>query len=401
MDQNRCKGTTYLRQPLLTSAISTATTNPHLDHDMATAIFKTLPLWQKPTVRGFSAAQRQLKTRTTSQRLKLLQSIYEPAFGHLRPDSPEYEALANSGKVWEDHFKPRDLGPWLEAQKKLESTLESVDKFKIFFGERPELRSSVTHSLVPEWAHQSVAIEANPLSLEDAFLITEGLESQFFSRHEDFGTIRTQALPDLDLPPVCDLSSQNPSQVAELRNHITVSRHVSDSALANPGTAGISLDEIKLLTRTLLRGTDYEEAAKYSWGPRVPLGEFRALPISVRSNPLRVFPYHQEVPACMKRFFEWRDETHAMGQLHPLIFATKLCVYFASVHPFADGNGRASRVMMADYLIRQGFLPVVFQDLERMDYLGMISEAQDGEPEGLCTYVAQTALDMMFTISLR
>lgn len=103
----------------------------------------------------------------------------------------------------------------------------------------------------------------------------------------------------------------------------------------------------------------------------------------------------------MKRFFEWRDETHAIGQLHPLIFATKLCVYFASIHPFADGNGRASRVMMADYLIRQGFLPVVFQDLERLDYLSMISEAQDGEPEGLCSYVAQTALDMMFTISLR
>lgn len=103
----------------------------------------------------------------------------------------------------------------------------------------------------------------------------------------------------------------------------------------------------------------------------------------------------------MKRFFEWRDKTHAMGKLHPLILATKLCVYFASVHPFADGNGRASRVMMADYLIRQGFLPVVFQDLERMDYLSMVSEAQDGEPEGLCSYVAQTALDMMFTISLR
>lgn len=90
-----------------------------------------------------------------------------------------------------------------------------------------------------------------------------------------------------------------------------------------------------------------------------------------------------------------------MGQLHPLILATKLCVYFAHIHPFEDGNGRASRVMMADYLIRQGFLPVVFQDLERMDYLNMISEAQDGEPEGLCTFVAQTALDMMFTISLR
>ncbi|OBT64177.1 hypothetical protein VE03_06859 [Pseudogymnoascus sp. 23342-1-I1] len=296
---------------------------------------------------------------------------------------PEYEALANSGKVWEDHFKPRDLGPWLEAQKKLESTLESVEKFRAFFEQRPELRSAVTHSLITEWAHQSTSIEANPLLLGDAFLIAEGLESQLFSRYEGFGTISTQALSELNFPPARDLAPQDPSQVAELRNHIIVSRHVSDYALANPGTA------------------DFEQAAMYSWGPRVPLGEFRALPILVRSNPLRIFPYHQEVPACMKRFFEWRNETHAMGKLHPLVFATKLCVYFASVHPFADGNGRTSRVMMADYLIRQGFLPIVFQDLERLDYLGMISEAQDGEPEGLCSYVAQTTLDMMFTISLR
>lgn len=368
---------------------------------MATVIFKSLPLWQKVTMRGFATAPRQLKSHVTEQRLKLLQSIYEPAFGHLRPGSPEYEALANSGKVWEDHFKPRGLGPWLEAQKKLESTLESVDKFRIFFEQRPELRKSVIHSLVAEWAHQSTAIEANPLSAGDALLIADRLESQLFSRHKEFKTMSTQDLSNLDLPHASDLSSQDPSQVAELRNHIIVSHHVSDSALANPGTPGILLDEIKLLTLILLHGTDSEKAAKYSWGPRVPLGEFRALPISVMSNPLRIFPYHQEVPACMNRLFEWRDKTHAMGKLHPLILATKPCVYFASIHPFADGNGRASRVMMADYLIRQGFLPVVFQDLERLDYLNMISEAQDGKPEGLCSYVAQTALDMMFTISLR
>ncbi|KFY28311.1 hypothetical protein V493_02994 [Pseudogymnoascus sp. VKM F-4281 (FW-2241)] len=291
---------------------------------MATAIFKTPSLWQKATVRGFVSVPRQLKT--TTQRLKLLQSIYEPAFGHLKPGSPEHEALAKSGKVWEDHFKPRDLGPWLEVQKKLKSTLESVDKLKIFFGGRPELRSSVTHSLITEWAHQSTAIEANPLSLGLAFSIAKGLESQLFSPYEDFGSISTQTLSDHDLPPASNLASENPSQVAELRNQIVVSRHVSDSALANPGTAGIALDEIKLLTRILLRDTESEEAAKYSWGPRVPLGEFRALPIAVRSNPPRIFPYHQEVPACMKRLFEWHNETHAMGQLHPLILATKLCV---------------------------------------------------------------------------
>lgn len=217
MDRNICEGSTYFRQPLLSSVISTAAIDPHLNYDMATTIFKSLPLWQKATARGFAAAPRHLKTRATTQRLKLLQSIYEPAFSHLRPGSPEYEALANSGKVWEDHFKPREMGPWLETQSKLESTLESVDKFRIFFGERPELRSSVTHSLITEWAHQSTAIEANPLSPGDAFLIAGGLESQLFSRYEGFRSISTQALSDLIflLPAIYPLRIPPKSQSSE------------------------------------------------------------------------------------------------------------------------------------------------------------------------------------------
>ncbi|KFY07355.1 hypothetical protein V492_07216, partial [Pseudogymnoascus sp. VKM F-4246] len=174
---------------------------------MATVISKTLPLWQKITARGFTSGSWHLKAPATTQRLKLLQSIYEPAFGHLRPGSPEYEALANSGKLWEDHFKPRDLGPWLEAQTKLDSTLESVDKYRIFFEERPKLRGSVTRALINEWAHQSTAIEANPLSLGDAHLIADRLESQLFSQHEESGRINTQTLSDFDLPSAGDLAS--------------------------------------------------------------------------------------------------------------------------------------------------------------------------------------------------
>ncbi|KFY21166.1 hypothetical protein V491_03112 [Pseudogymnoascus sp. VKM F-3775] len=360
-----------------------------------------LRLRQKAVLRGPGASPRLIQTQATAQRRKLLQSIYQPAFAHLEPGSPEYEALADSGKVWEDYFKPSDMAPWREMQTKLQSTLDSVDKFKPFFKNRPTLRSSVTRSLISDYAHQSTSIEGNPLLPSDSFIIAEGLERELFSRI-DFGRVSTQSLSELDLPSATDLlPSKEASQVAELRNHIVVSRYIADAALSNPGTPGVSLSVVKLLAGMMLRGTESERAAKYAWGPRVPLGEFRSAPISVRSNPLRVFPYHREVPACMKRFFEWRDETHVAGQLHPLIFATKMCVYFAHIYPFADGNGRMSRVLMADYLVRQGYLPVVFQSLDRQDYLTMISEAQDSEPEGLCTYVAQTALDMMFTISLR
>lgn len=53
------------------------------------------------------------------------------------------------------------------------------------------------------------------------------------------------------------------------------------------------------------------------------------------------------------------------------------------IHSFPDGNGRAYRLFMEDHLIRQGYSPVVIQHLEREDYLHMVKDAQDGEPDEL------------------
>ncbi|KAI0835109.1 hypothetical protein F5Y06DRAFT_277395 [Hypoxylon sp. FL0890] len=50
-------------------------------------------------------------------------------------------------------------------------------------------------------------------------------------------------------------------------------------------------------------------------------------------------------------------------------------------------------MIMQDYLVRQGYLPVVIQDLEREDYLRMISNACDGNPEEFVTTVLVTELD--------
>ena len=56
---------------------------------------------------------------------------------------------------------------------------------------------------------------------------------------------------------------------------------------------------------------------------------------------------------------------------------------------------------MADYLIRQGYFPVVFANLDREDYLEMISNAQGGKPDDLCAQVTQTQLEMLWMISMR
>ena len=136
-------------------------------------------------------------------------------------------------------------------------------------------------------------------------------------------------------------------------------------------------------------------------GEHVALGDFRSAPIMVRSNPMRIFPYPLEVSACMERFIAWRDQCHASSQLHPLILAAHLYVYFTAIHPFPDGNGRIGRALMADYMVRQGYLPVVYIGMDRKDHVSLVSNAQDGKPEELCELVALTEAEMLFTISLR
>lgn len=140
---------------------------------------------------------------------------------------------------------------------------------------------------------------------------------------------------------------------------------------------------------------------RYSWGEKVRLGQYRKAPIGVRSKPLAIFPYHLEVPACMRRFFEWRTKAHQEKRLHLLSLACQLTVYFLSVNPFPDGNGRVSRMMMHDYVVRQGYMPVVMQGLERQDYLRIISDARDGRPDEFVNRALTTQLEQLITFRTR
>ena len=346
--------------------------------------------------------RRHFSSQHNSARRKLLNAIYVPAFEKLQKGTPEYEALACSGKVWENFFKPQNIDPYLAAQAKLRETITYTDKQKLFFSEHTDLMKTITRALVNEYAHQSTAIEGNSLQVGDSVAIEDELEKQLFSTISDFAGMSPQALSNLTLPSSdALLPNKDPAQVAELRNHIIVSRYLTEVGLANPGTAGISLLDIKKLSCIMLVGTGSENLYKSGWGKRIVLGDFRSTPITVKSDPMRIFPYPVEVPACMERFVNWRDDCHASSQLHPLILATHLFVYFCHIHPFMDGNGRVGRALMADYMVRQGYMPVVFVDMDRKDYLRMVSNAADGDPEELCEAVVHTQAEMLFTTSFR
>jgi Fic family protein len=252
----------------------------------------------------------------------------------------------------------------------------------------------VAKQLVAEYAHQSVMIENNILKPGESHEMYDFLASFFDSVR--MPSLSLHNLSEMAFP---DVSAVNPTadkgQMIELRNHLVASQWIAEVASQNLSTSGLDEDDVRHLSAITMKVLGKDGYFLRGWGPKVRLGDYRQIPISVRSNPLAIFPYHVEVPACMRRFFEWRNAVHREKKLHPLIIACQMTVYFVHIHPFPDGNGRVSRMIMHDYLVRQGYLPVVMQDLERKDYLRMIKAAQDGHPDEFVHGVLSTQLERM------
>ncbi|KAM0250006.1 hypothetical protein ACHAQJ_008812 [Trichoderma viride] len=322
-------------------------------------------------------------------------------FARLEDESaPGYRALAESGKVWEDYFQPGDSERYgyFKLQKLHAPLLKEIDGWK---DSLITPRGRLIRSLVADYAHQSVFIEQNKLLQGHSALIDHHLASTLSNTHLA-SLSATDLAQQITLPDVHFLiPDADASQVAELRNHLVASHWVTETALQNPLTAGLSQDQVQSLSAVIVKGTDSELTYKYGWGGKVVPGDYRSAPIQVKSNPLRIFPYHIEVPACMNRFFQWLDMVTREKRLHPLIIACQATAYFLHIHPFPDGNGRVSRLIMQDYMARHGYVPVVIQNLERQDYLRMIQGAQDGQPDEFVHTILTTQLEELKTLKMR
>jgi Fic family protein len=61
--------------------------------------------------------------------------------------------------------------------------------------------------------------------------------------------------------------------------------------------------------------------------------------------------------------------------LHPVECAARLHVDFVGIHPFVDGNGRTSRLLMNFELMRRGYLPVIIPVEQRLSYYDALDHA--------------------------
>ena len=91
-----------------------------------------------------------------------------------------------------------------------------------------------------------------------------------------------------------------------------------------------------------------------------------------RSEPVRISgaghtpPVGNDMYIQIKNFYAdlaWKKEA-----LNPIEYAAWTHAEFVRIHPFIDGNGRTSRLLMNYQLMYAGFLPVSIAKEDRLDY---------------------------------
>ena len=116
----------------------------------------------------------------------------------------------------------------------------------------------------------------------------------------------------------------------------------------------------KITLKTILRwheeifsGTDHANA-----------GSLRRYPIGVRGSRAE-FPLWEDIPEELGRFFNWYNKSNSLNPAEAAAMAHYMLV---SIHPFGDGNGRVSRLLMNCILHKNGYPMFIVRVSDRRSY---------------------------------
>jgi len=134
----------------------------------------------------------------------------------------------------------------------------------------------------------------------------------------------------------------------------------------------------------------------------VALGQYKTQPNHVRTptGETHFYSTPEETPAKMQDLMVWyRDET-AKGSMHHVEIAARFHHRLTAIHPFDDGNGRMSRLLMNLMLMQWGFPPAVIRNTERNQYLAALRMADREEVTEFIRFIAEHVLASL-EISIR
>lgn len=261
--------------------------------------------------------------------------------------------LLEKKKKFELELAGNSVSVYLTKEQKVE-----IEKLKIAYNEEIGLLSrdefdSFENNFFTELTYNSNAIEGSSLSLHDTNLIVnEGLVP-------DGKTLR---------------------EIHEARNHMQAVKFLKNYN-------GI-LDEnfILKLHGIILKDISERFAGRY------------------RENKVRIFgsdfkfPDSELVSQLMKNLVYWYNLNKK--KMHPFEVAVVLSMKFLTIHPFVDGNGRMSRLLM-NYVLQKNGLPWInIYNKQRAEYLRAVRKANSEDYFDIIDFCMKTMKENMKSFNI-
>lgn len=122
----------------------------------------------------------------------------------------------------------------------------------------------------------------------------------------------------------------------------------------------------------------------------VALGQYKTQPNHVRTptGETHYYALPEETPAKMQDLMTWYCDETAKGAIHLVEIAARFHHRFTAIHPFDDGNGRMSRLLMNLMLMQGGYPPAVIRIGEREQYLAALRRADIDEYDDFLSFIA-------------
>jgi len=210
----------------------------------------------------------------------------------------------------------------------------------------------------------------------DSYKIKQALELEYtFESNRIEGNTMTLRETDMVINEGLTISGKSMREHLEAINHQEAIGFIKDLMQKNN-----AFNERDLLSihNLILRGIIPEDAGRY-----------RKVQIMIQGSS-HMPPQPLMVAQEMEEYFIWYEINK--NKLHPIILAAEMHERLITIHPFIDGNGRTSRLVMNLILMQKGYLIANIKgDYEnRMQYYQSLEKAQTKkDKEDFLLFIAQ------------
>ncbi|OGS23605.1 MAG: cell filamentation protein Fic [Elusimicrobia bacterium RIFOXYB2_FULL_50_12] len=97
-------------------------------------------------------------------------------------------------------------------------------------------------------------------------------------------------------------------------------------------------------------------------------------------------PHHSKVPGLVSGMV--RDMSVMRNKYHPVEFAALLHKEFVAIHPFIDGNGRTTRLLLNLALLQQGYTITVIPPVLRSNYINALKKTDKGDNQPFINFIS-------------